>query len=157
MTIFTTPTLSATLATDYQALQNDLREANELTAELQRELAGKSNEFALLRQVFEKTRQDLENLQAGISALREERHGFANESMRAYALEQKLGRVTAERNGLRIALESVRKQAEAAAEEIEKQLESRDIRIRELTVKLNQATAALTEAQRRARDPKWVG
>ena len=150
-------TLSSTLAADYEALKNDWQEAKNLAFELQRELAGKANEFALLRQIFEKTRQDLENLQSGIGALRAERHGFANDSMRAIAFEQKLKRVTAERNGLRISLEMVRKQAEAAAEEIERQLESRDIQIRELTVKLTQAHAALAEAQRRARDPKWIG
>jgi chromosome segregation ATPase len=135
----TTPTLSATLAADYEALKNDLREANEMTAALQRELAGKSNEFALLRQVFEKTRSDLEKLQSGIGALRAERHGLANDLMRTGALEEDLAAVTAERDGLRNILEK------------------RQIQIRELTVKLNQAVAALAEAQRRRRDPKWLG
>lgn len=110
-----------------------------MAAALQRELADKSNEFALLRQVFEKTLQDLQTLQSGIGALRAERRGFADASMRATASEQKLTTVTEERNALRITLES------------------RDIQIHELTVRLNQAAAALTEAQREARGPKWIG
>lgn len=110
-----------------------------MAAALQRELADKSNEFALLRQVLEKTQQDLHNLQSGIGALRAERLRFAEASMRASASEEKLATVTEERNALRISLES------------------RDLQIHELTVKLNQAAIALTEAQREARGPKWIG
>lgn len=141
-----TPTLSATLTADYEALKNDLREANEMAAALQRELAGKSNEFALLRQVFERTREDLENLQSGIGVLRAERHRLINELIGATALAEELTAVKAERDGLRDLLEK------------------RHTENHELMVKLNQATAALNraneslvEAQRRPRDPKWVG
>src|ERR1700736_3005625 len=76
------PKISATLRSDYEALQNDVRLANELAADFQRQLAGKSNDFALLKQVFEKTREDLGHLHAGIAALREERHRLANEAMK---------------------------------------------------------------------------
>jgi septation ring formation regulator EzrA len=133
------PTLTSALSADYEALKNDLLEANEMTAALQRELAGKSNEFALLRQVFEKTREDLEHLQAGIRTLRAERHVLANHLMRTTALQEELEELTKERDTLR------------------KALDGRDILNGELTVKLNQANAALAEAQRRAREPKWIG
>lgn len=110
-----------------------------MSAALQRELAGKSNEFALLRQVFERTRLDLENLQTGIKALRAERHVLANHLMRTSSLEDDLADLKEERDNLRNALDG------------------RDNQIRELTVKLNQANAALAEAQRRARELRWVG
>ena len=138
--------LSATLVADYEALKNDLHEANEMAAALQRELAGKSNEFALLRQVFEKTREDLENLQSGIGVLRAERHRLINELVGTTALAEELTAVKAERNRMR------------------ELLEKRQTEIHELTVKLhqtvtalNQANASLAEAQRGPRDPKWVG
>src|SRR5580700_8102756 len=76
------PRLSTTLHSKYEALQNDVQQANELAADFQRQLAGKSNDFALLKQVFEKTREDLGQLHAGIAALRAERHNLANEAMK---------------------------------------------------------------------------
>jgi hypothetical protein len=41
MNVPTPRTLTATLTADYEAVKNDLREANEMAAALQRELAGK--------------------------------------------------------------------------------------------------------------------
>src|SRR4051812_17316931 len=90
------PKLSANLRADYDALRNDVQQANELAADFQKKLAGKSNEFAILKQVFEKACEDLGRLQAGISELREERHRLANEAMRATALQMKLTKVTDE-------------------------------------------------------------
>src|SRR4051812_31662973 len=72
------PVLSATLSADYEALQNDMEQAKDLAADFQRQLAGKSNEFAQLKQLFEKTSADLAHLQEGIVELRAERHRFAN-------------------------------------------------------------------------------
>src|SRR5688500_7910196 len=79
------PNLSANLHADYEALQNDMQQAKDLAADFQQQLAGKSNEFAQLKQLFEKTAADLAHLQAGIVELRAERHRLANESMRATA------------------------------------------------------------------------
>lgn len=101
----TNPQLSANLRGDYEALQNDLEQANQLAVDFQSQLAGKSNEVAHLKQVFEKTARDLANLQQGITALREERHRLANEAMRAVALEHRLGRVEAENARLQTELE----------------------------------------------------
>src|SRR4051812_16526599 len=89
------------VAADLQALENDLEQARVLAAEYQRELAGKSNELATLKQLFDRTRRHLIQLQTSITELREERHRLANQAMRADALERKLEQVTVERNHLR--------------------------------------------------------
>src|SRR4030088_2824350 len=84
------PRLSGSLASDHAALQNDLVQAQELAADFQRQLAGKSNDHAQLKQILEKTQVDLAHFQAGIVELRAERHRLANEAMRAAAFEFKL-------------------------------------------------------------------
>ena len=94
-------TLGSSVAADLEAVRNDMEQARELAAEYQRELAGKSNELAALKQLFEKTREHLIQLQTSITKLRDERHRLANEAMRAEALQRKLEQVTAERDLLR--------------------------------------------------------
>jgi len=93
--------LGPRVAADLEAIVNDMEQAKELAAEYQRELAGKSNELAALKQLFEKTRQHLIQLETSVTKLREERHRLANEAMRAEALQRKLDQVTAERDRLR--------------------------------------------------------
>jgi len=143
------PRLSATLLSDYEALQNDVQQANELAADFQRQLAGKSNDFALLKQVFEKTREDLGHLHAGIAALREERHRLANEAMKAEAYKMKLASVTGERTRLRVDLEVIRNALAALREEMTRSLHQRDKQIADLTVENTQLKQTLLEAQRR--------
>lgn len=99
------PRLSANLRGDYEALQNDVEQARMLASDFQQQLAGKSNEVAHLKQIFEKTGRDLAHLQEGITALREERHRLANEAMRAIALEHRLARMEAENQRLRAEVE----------------------------------------------------
>src|SRR3954451_6784429 len=89
--------LGPQVAADLEAIVNDMEQARELAAEYQRELAGKSNELAALKQLFERTRQHLIQLEISVTKLREDRHRLANESMRAEALQLKLDKVTAER------------------------------------------------------------
>jgi hypothetical protein len=135
------PLLSRSLAADHEALQNDLVQAQELASDFQQQLAGKSNECALLKQIIEKTKADLGQLQAGIVQLRAERHHLANEAMKAQGLEM------------------IRSSLERKLEEHVVQLRERDKRIAELvieTVRLRQlldrmrntagATAAPTAA-----------
>ena len=143
------PRLSATLHSDYEALRNDLQQANELAADFQRQLAGKSNDVALLKQVFEKTREDLGHLHAGIAALRAERHRLANEAMKGEAYKMKLAGVTGERSRLRIDLEVVRSALAAVKEEMARSLHQRDRQIAYLTIENTQLKQALLEAQRR--------
>lgn len=128
------PALSGSLTADHEALQNDLVQAQELAADFQRQLAGKSNEYAQLKQILEKTRKDLEHLQGGIVELRAERHRLANEAMRAIAFETKLGKVTGERDRLRIDLEVVRQAMSKKVDEMMSLLRDRDRRIAELVI-----------------------
>ena len=103
--------LGTSVSADLEALKNDVEQARELACEYQRQLAGKSNDHALLKSLFEKTRDDLVHLHKGIAQLREERHRFANDAMRATALEMKLERMTRERDQLQsevLALRNVR-------------------------------------------------
>ena len=136
------PNLTGTLASDHAALQNDLVQAQELAADFQRQLAGKSNDHAQLKQILEKTQADLTHLQAGIMELRAERHRLANEAMRATAFEFKMTKIAEERDRLRVELEVVRQGFDRKGHEMVAQLRDRDRRVAELvieTVRLRQA------------------
>ncbi len=141
------PNLSANLSADYEALQNDMQQAKELAADFQRQLAGKSNEFAQLKQLFEKTLTDLSHLQAGIVELRSERHRLANEAMRATAFQLKLEKVTGERDRLRVDLEFVRKALAQSGEEMVAALRARDTQIASLVIELVTLKEALAKAR----------
>ena len=137
----TTPNLLA----DYEALMNDLQQANGLAADFQRQLAGKSNECAQFKQVFEKTCKDLAHLQTSIAALREERHRLANEAMMVTALKLKYNKVAAERDAMRLELEAAR----STGEETARALRARDQQVAELTLKVVTLKEVLVEAQQR--------
>ena len=130
------PNLSGSLMADHAALQNDLVQAQELAADFQRQLAGKSNDHAQLKQILEKTQTDLTHLQTGIVELREERHRLANEAMRAAAFEFKLTKVSDERDRLRVEVEVVRNSLEMKTAELMVQLRDRDRRIAELVIEM---------------------
>jgi len=142
------PSLSANLSADYAALQNDMEQAKELAADFQRQLAGKSNEFAQLKQLFEKATADLAHLHEGIVELRAERHRLANESMRAIAFQLKLAQVTAERDRLRVDVEHVRKALDLSAQEMASALRDRDAQIAVLVIDLVNVKEALEVARR---------
>ena len=144
------PNLSGTLSADYAALQNDMVQAQELAADFQRQLAGKSNEHAQLKQIFEKTLADLAHLQAGIVELREERHHLANEAMRATAFQAKLARVTAERDHLLSDMEAIGQGLVKKADEMTFALRDRDRRIAELVIENVNLRQALSEARAKA-------
>lgn len=142
------PNLTGSLAADHEALQNDLLQAQDLAADFQRQLAGKSNEYAQLKQILEKTQKDLEHLQGGIVELRAERHRLANEAMRATAFEAKLMKVTGERDRLRIELEVVRSALARTGDDLALQLRDRDRHIAELVVEMVGLRQALEEARK---------
>lgn len=144
------PNLGATLSADYEALQNDMQQAKELAADFQRQLAGKSNEFAQLKQLFEKTISDLAQLQTGIVELRAERHRLANEAMRATAFQLKLNKVTSERDQLGVELELVRAALGRSAEEMARTLHARDTQIAGLVIELVTLKDTLAEERRAA-------
>ena len=147
------PNLSGALTADYAALQNDLVQAQELAADFQRQLAGKSNEHAQLKQIFEKTQADLAHLQEGIVELRAERHRLANEAMRATTFQTKLAKVIAERDHLRIDLEVVRHALAVKADEMTIAMRDRDRRIAELAVEMVSLRQALAEAKGGSHSP----
>lgn len=80
-----------------------------MAADYQHQLAGKSNEFAHHKTLFDKTRSDLVQLRASVEELREERHRFANEAMRVVALELRLQRMTEERDRLACEVRDLRR------------------------------------------------
>jgi hypothetical protein len=145
----TNPKLGAALTADYEALHNDMAQAAELAAEFQRRLSEKSNEFAILKQVFEKTRTDLGRLQADIMELRRERHALANEAMRAQAFEMRLNRVTDERDQLATELGTVRASLAAARNENAERAEHPNAVIAKLTARVEVLTAQRTTATTR--------
>lgn len=142
------PKLSASLSADYEALQNDMEQAQELAADFQRQLAGKSNEFAQLKQLFEKTQKDLIHLQTGIAELRAERHRLANEAMRATAFEMKLAKMTEERDRLRADLTLVQANLAKATEEGVAGIRERDAMIVSLVRELETLKLELADARR---------
>ncbi len=109
--------LGSTMSADFEALRNDLDQAQDLAAEFQRQVAGKSNELAELRQVFEKTSRDLERMHADIGQMRQERHDLANRAMVAHALELKLARSVSDGERLRAEAAALQAAANAAAEQ----------------------------------------
>ena len=134
----TNPGLSASLHAEYEALQNDVEQAHELAADFQRQLAGKSNEVAEFKQIFEKTQKDLARLQASITALREERHRLANEAMRAMALDRRLAEASAERERLSKELTLAKQAASKAGDESERCLLERDAHIARLSMQVTE-------------------
>ncbi len=111
----TTP-LGKSVSADLEAVLNDLCQAKELACDYQRQLAGKANDHAMLKVLFEKTNADLKHLQNGIHQLREDRHRLANEVMAAAALQIRLENATRERDYMRGEILSMRAaQAEEAA------------------------------------------
>jgi chromosome segregation ATPase len=103
----TNPHLTANLRADYDAIRNDLEQAQQLAADFQRQAADKSNESAHIRRLLEKTKADLTQLEAHVSELRLERHRLANDLMIAAATELELRKVKKDREQLRTELESL--------------------------------------------------
>ena len=131
------PSLSVALRSDYEALYNDVHQANALAADFQRQEAGKSNEIAVLKKVFENAQADLARLCASIADLRQERHALANEAMRAMALERRLSDVAGERDRFRAEVEAMRKGLAGTAEEMARRKRESDAQIARMAVELD--------------------
>jgi septal ring factor EnvC (AmiA/AmiB activator) len=110
---------------EMEALRNDAREAKETAQGLERTLAKKSNEWAGLRMVFEKTMNDFVELEQS------ERAAFE-------ALEQ----VTAERDKLQRDVDALTA-ALAASEGVAAILRSRELHICRLTIALDKLKAEI--------------
>lgn len=122
--------LGASLRADYDALKNDLEQAQELAADFQRQLAGKSNEVAHFKVLLEQMQKDFARLQGHIDELRQERHRLANEVMRVTALDAQLHRKNEELDRLRDQLETL---SNASSQRIEELLVVSDEQQREIS------------------------
>jgi DNA repair exonuclease SbcCD ATPase subunit len=131
------PELSQTLLGDYEALDADVHQANALAADFRQHSAGKSNELAVLQQVFEKAQRDLVQLHRSIAELRQERHQLANEAMRAMALDRKLAEVTAERDRLRAEGQAMRDGLIASSADSAKRKRETDAQIARMALELD--------------------
>ena len=140
------PSLGAALSEDYDALQTDLRQANELAAKLESQLAGKSKEVMHMRFLFDQTKTHLAHMQDGIHAMRKERHKLANEATRAMGLDIMLKRVASERDRYKAELEGVLEGLAAEKAPQPLRFDKRDRQIAELSfelIKLREEVAAL--------------
>lgn len=131
----TNPNLSAHLRADFEALQNDFQQASELAADFQRQLAGKSNEMAHLKMVFEQTRKHLLDLHADLTELRAERHKLANEAMQVTAYEIRLKNMTAERDRACDELAALREGDGAGADRLLRKVSELEASVARLTIK----------------------
>jgi len=134
-----TRTLSSALTESGDAVQEDLRQANELAAKLEAQLAGKSKELLHLKFLLEQMKSNFGHLQDSVVLMRKERHKLANDCMRAQGLEIMVTRLTAERDRLKNELDGVLEGL--AAEHAEKaqqalRFDKRDHMIAELTFEL---------------------
>ncbi len=126
------PRITKSLGADYEALKNDLDQANEFVGELQREVSFTKNDAAHFKHLFEKTRLDLEHMQESILALRRERHQFANEVMKARCWEAKVQMTADERDALLKTNGEIRSELEKARAEIG----SKEAQVAELTMQV---------------------
>ncbi len=150
------PALGSSVSADLEALKNDVEQAREMACEYQRQLAGKSNDHALLKTLFEKTRDDLIHLHKGIAQLREERHRFANDAMRATALEMKLERMTRERDQLQSEVQALRNIRASEADERVVQLTRELERLRRESRPAAPAMEPVKPAPKESRTPETI-
>jgi DNA repair exonuclease SbcCD ATPase subunit len=124
--------LTASLRADYTALQNDLEQAQEMAADFQRQLAGKSNELAHFKVLLERTQTDLARLEGHTNELRQERHRLANEVMIAAELKATAEDLRAERDQSRREVEALRSALTASEADHQEQIKKRELEIARL-------------------------
>jgi chromosome segregation ATPase len=129
--------LTATLRADYVALQNDLEQTQELAADFQRQLAGKSNEVAHFKTLLEKTHGDLGRMEGHISELRAERHRLANQVMILTATKDVGANLQAERDQLRREVEVLRDALTSSAGEFQERIKLQEMEINRLRAALD--------------------
>jgi DNA repair exonuclease SbcCD ATPase subunit len=140
--------LTATLRADYLALQNDLEQAQELAADFQRQLAGKSNEVAHIKALLEKTHQDLGRMEGHISELRSERHRLANEVMILTTTKEALAEIQAERDQSRREAEALRSALTASGSEYQERIKLQEMEITRLRAALDGFRRIPADSQR---------
>jgi len=128
---------SHTLLGDYEALHAAVPQGDALTMDFRQHGAGRSDELAVLQQVFANAQHDLVQLHRNIAELRQERHQLANQAMRAMALDRKLAEVTAERDRLRAEGQAMRDGLMASAAEAAKRKRETDAQIARMALELD--------------------
>jgi chromosome segregation ATPase len=131
--------LTTTLRADYAALQNDLEQAQEMAADFQCQLAGKSNEVAHFKSVLEKTQEDLARMESHVAELRRERHRLANEVMVATGSKELLENLRAERDQFRREAEALRTALTSSGAEYQEQIKLQEMEITRLRAALEAA------------------
>lgn len=140
--------LGAVLSENYDAVQEDLRQANELAASLETQLAGKSKEVLHMRFLFEQTKTHLGHMQDSIVAMRKERHKLANDAMRAMGLELMVKRLTAERDRMKNELDGLIEGLSVQNAERSLTFDKRDRRVAELTFEVMKLRKQVEEYER---------
>lgn len=134
--------LTASLRADYLALQNDLEQAQEMAADFQRQLAGKSNEVAHFKSLLERTRADLARMEGHTAELRQERHRLANEVMITTDRQHTADELRAERDQFRREAETLRTALTSSGAEYQEQIKLQEMEITRLRAALEAARGA---------------
>ena len=137
----------------YETVQEDLRRAREAAANMEKQLVGKSRDMLHLKFLFDQTKAHLAQMQESITQLRNERHQFTNEAMRAQGLEAMLARVTAERDRVKSELDGILHglAAENAGKDL--RFDKRDKMIAELTLELMNLKREMDDLRRQDPGP----
>ena len=123
---FSTNRNVAIVQADYLALANDLEQAQALSADLEIQLSGKTNELARFKAIWEKAQADLSKFASDLDTMRKERHALANEVQRGYAFEHKATKLQASHDELteraeRLEAELIRERAAHVEDRVELQ------------------------------------
>ena len=128
--------LTAALVAAGDAVHDELQEANQLAADLDAQLAGKSKEVLHLKFVLDRTKAHFGHLQDSVAALRKERHQLANDVMKAQGLAFMLSDVTTDRDRLKFELNAALQSLAAQNAQSTATVAQRDQTIAELTFEL---------------------
>ena len=142
----TISTLTASLRADYIALRNDLEQAQEMAADFQRQLAGKSNEVAHFKALLERTREDLVRLEGHTTELRQERHRLANEVMIAAELKEVVKDLSSERDQFRREAEALRSALTSSGAEYQEKIKLQEMEITRLGAALEAARNGISNS-----------
>lgn len=152
MTPQTKPASSAPPAgANYAALHNDLQKANQLAAEFQREMEGKSHETTTAKRELQKTQNELVIMQSAIAEMRRKNDRLIQQGTPA---ERKFLDVVGERDRLRVELEALRQGLAASAEEVVRQRRESDAQIARLNVAIDALKHQLAAALRAPGAPR---
>ncbi len=154
MTSQTKPASSALpVGANYETLRTDLQKANQLAAEFQREMEGKSHETTAAKRELQKTQNELVIMQSAIAEMRRKNDRLIQQGTPA---ERKFLEVVGERDRLRVELEALRQGLAASAEEGVRQRRESEGQIGRLNVAIDALKHQLAAALRAPGAPRPV-